>query len=1127
MVFSALSLIFIPRVPLMYRRRMSTVKSGAVPAALLAFMVLVSAVSSSGEPVAPADPPISFVVTTLTDDVSGVPGNCPAGGPSGGSGQDCSLRDVVSAVDALAAGSSASITFASGLGSISTPGTITLLNGALSLSGTANVTITGLGTTALVIDGNNNGNILQIQNGVTASVSNLTMQHGISTLSQLGGAIDNEGTLMLTGVTVQSSQANLNGDSGGGGIYNGAKGTLTIVNSAIYSNSTSYFGGSSGLGGGILNEGGTVTITSSTIAGNQASLAGGNIYTTGGTLSITNSTITTSNSTQIGGGIRGDGTITVVDSTISGNQAGTDAGISASGTVTVTNSIVADNVDYTTQTSDCVGCTLEGNNIVDEPAYLSVPGVYGGTTQTLVPLPNSPAICAGAATTDKVDQRGYNRPTGSCYDIGAVQTSYAIAFGQQPTNTPVNTLIRPVVAVTTKDHGYGIPGATVNLTLNGPGILRGTLPGTTDATGTASFGFLVITAIGTGDTLTASASPTLTVTSEPFDILGDVPIVTYSPNPSAQTYGTAIAAGSLNATAAYQGSTISGSSSYTTTVNGKIQTLSTSTVLPAGSYSITATFTPADTKTYTSASANALYTVNQATSTITWAPVTTVNYGTSLAVLLNAKAAYVGGNLPGALTYTAQAAGGPVVPVTGSTILNAGSYTLTANFTPSDSVDYTTATKTATLTVTKTSLTVTANNAAKAYGAALPSFTGTITGIVNGDNITATYITTATTSSPVGTYPITATLNDPNGRLPNYTVTINQGTLTVSQYSLTVAANNATRAYGAQNPAFTGTVTGAANGDVFTESFVASATVNSTVGTYPIVPSVTGTNLSNYAVTIDNGTLTVTQAASTTTLTVSNASITPGQSLTLTAQVKSSTTGTPTGSVSFYDGSTLLNTATLASGTAGYTTTLSSGSHALTTVYSGDTNFAASNSGAASTVTVGSLDFTISVNGASSQTVIPGRAVNYLLNVTPLSGTYPGPVNFSISGLPTGATDTFSPADIAVDGGAQTITLAIQTTSASASNAISPLGRRLAPIALGLLLLPLAGTRHLRRTGRTIGRMLCLLLLLLGGAISTGVLSGCGTNNGFFGQAPKNYTVSVTAISGTVQHTAAVNLNLQ
>ena len=85
-----------------------------------------------------------------------------------------------------------------------------------------------------------------------------------------------------------------------------------------------------------------------------------------------------------------------------------------------------------------------------------------------------------------------------------------------------------------------------------------------------------------------------------------------------------------------------------------------------------------------------------------------------------------------------------------------------------------------TLTIGQAPLTVTAADAARHYGAPNPAFTGTITGILNSDNISATYSTTATQASPLGTYPITPTLVDPDSKLPNYSVTSNNGTLTIS-----------------------------------------------------------------------------------------------------------------------------------------------------------------------------------------------------------------------------------------------------------------------------------------------------------------------------------------------------------
>ena len=89
------------------------------------------------------------------------------------------------------------------------------------------------------------------------------------------------------------------------------------------------------------------------------------------------------------------------------------------------------------------------------------------------------------------------------------------------------------------------------------------------------------------------------------------------------------------------------------------------------------------------------------------------------------------------------------------TVLGAGSQTLTATFTPTDTTDYATQSVSATLTVNKAPLSVTAANATRAYGMANPTFTGTITGAVNGDTFTESFTTTATITSAAGTYPIT------------------------------------------------------------------------------------------------------------------------------------------------------------------------------------------------------------------------------------------------------------------------------------------------------------------------------------------------------------------------------------
>jgi hypothetical protein len=177
-----------------------------------------------------------------------------------------------------------------------------------------------------------------------------------------------------------------------------------------------------------------------------------------------------------------------------------------------------------------------------------------------------------------------------------------------------------------------------------------------------------------------------------------------------------------------------------------------------------------------------------------------------------------------------------------------------------------------TLTVNPAALTVTAADATRVYGDANPAFSGTITGIKNGDNITATYASPATAGSAVGAYAITPSLADPTAKLGNYVVTANNGSLTVTPAALTVNAGNASRAYGDLNPAFAGTIIGLKNGDAITASYASIANATSPVGTYPVTATLVDptAKLGNYTVTNNGGTLTVTPAALT--VTAANAS---------------------------------------------------------------------------------------------------------------------------------------------------------------------------------------------------------------------------------------------------------------
>ena len=198
------------------------------------------------------------------------------------------------------------------------------------------------------------------------------------------------------------------------------------------------------------------------------------------------------------------------------------------------------------------------------------------------------------------------------------------------------------------------------------------------------------------------------------------------------------------------------------------------------------------------------------------------------------------------------------VTVTYSNNVGVGTASASASF--AGDANHTGSNNSTTFSIAPAPLSVTAANVSRAYGAANPAFTGTINGIVNGDAITATYSTTATPASAVGSYAIVPTLA--GAALSNYSVTVNNGTLSVTQAPLVVTPADASRVFGAPNPALTGTVTGIVNGDPITATYSTTATPASDPGPYPITASLNDPagKLANYSVTLNTGTLTIAKA---------------------------------------------------------------------------------------------------------------------------------------------------------------------------------------------------------------------------------------------------------------------------
>ena len=121
-----------------------------------------------------------------------------------------------------------------------------------------------------------------------------------------------------------------------------------IINSGVTANisGVTIRNGATNFGGGGIGNFSTLTLTNSTVSGNNsnsgASFGGGGIFNPG-TLTLTNSSVSGNSSNAFGGGIDNFGDMTLVNSTVSGNSARHGGGIINDGTLTLTNSTVSGN----------------------------------------------------------------------------------------------------------------------------------------------------------------------------------------------------------------------------------------------------------------------------------------------------------------------------------------------------------------------------------------------------------------------------------------------------------------------------------------------------------------------------------------------------------------------------------------------------------------------------------------------------------------------------------------------------------------------------------------------------------------------------------------------------------------
>jgi len=293
--------------------------------------------------------------------------------------------------------------------------------------------IVGSGANTTILDGGGVARVITISsNTAHVTLSGVTITHGHSLHD--GGGIFNNGVLTLLRTAVTSNRAQLSCPPGqqcgqrGGGIFNAPGATLAIGFSTISGNSASLSNCSvfhcGAAGGGIYN-GGTLTLYNSTVSGNTAgpSARGSGIYSAG--KAVIRSSTLGNNGTAVGAGIYG--------------------------TANLQNSIVANGISST----NCGGAvTSSGYNLSNDGScnFMNAgdlnntnpslgPLQYnGGPTQTMSLPVASPAVdagnpngCAdGLGHLLKTDQRGKPRPdaedTAGC-DMGAYEFQAAQAVG--------------------------------------------------------------------------------------------------------------------------------------------------------------------------------------------------------------------------------------------------------------------------------------------------------------------------------------------------------------------------------------------------------------------------------------------------------------------------------------------------------------------------------------------------------------------------------------------------------------------------------------------------------------------------------------------------------------------------
>ena len=487
----------------------------------------------------------------------------------------------------------------------------------------------------------------------------------------------------------------------------------------------------------------------------------------------------------------------------------------------------------------------------------------------------------------------------------------------------------------------------------------------------------------------------------------------------------------------------------------------------------------------------------------------------------------------------ATVAGGTATLTTSS--LSAGAKTITTSYQGDANYAASTSSPTIAIVTPRTApdggaaLTVTVTNASRRHGQGNPAFSYTVSGtLVNGDTYATAvtgvpvYSTTATVTSPVGTYPISIT-----GGLSsaNYSIAFVNGTLSISKGTPSVTlASSQNPSTPAASVTFTATLSAGATGTV---TFMDGTTVlgTGTVSGSTANFSTTGLSAGTHSITAVYGgdanyngvtspalAQVVNKTAATVTIASSRNPAPADSSVTFTATVPAGATGT----MQFLDGTTVLGTGTVSGGTASFsTTTLSVGTHSITAVYSGDAVYNGATSSAVSQVvqvvqTVGPPPTFTVASTTGPQLIPPGTSASYSITVTPVNGVFNNVVTLTATNLPPGSSYTFVPTALTPgsDGATSTFTVSVPKHSAALHRSTR------VPLILAVVLLPFASLKRARSKPHRLLIWLIVSFAFVGSAI------GCG-GGGYFNQSQQTYMITVTGTSGNLVHSTMATLTVQ